>query len=70
MLECSDTSAILGSNIETHKNIRTVHSESSSIKLTRFEMEGWLEHLELIGMSSADILHQSDCAWSCCLSSQ
>ena len=45
--------------IETHNNIRTVHSDSSGVKLTRFEIEGWLE---LIGTPSVDILHQSDCA--------
>ena len=53
--------------IETHYNILTVHSVSSSVKLTRFEIEGWLE---LIRTPSVDILHQSDCAWPCCLSSQ
>ena len=35
--------------------------------LTRFQIEGWLE---LIGMPSVDILHQSDCAWLCCSLSQ
>ena len=53
--------------IENHNTIRTVQSESSGVKLTRFEIEGWLE---LIGISSVNILHQSDCAWPCCLSSQ
>ena len=48
--------------IEMNKNIRTVRSESSCVKLTRFEIEGWLE---LIGTPSANILHQSDCAWPC-----
>ena len=40
--------------IETHNNICTVPSESSGVKLTRFEIEGWLE---LIGTPSVDILH-------------
>ena len=53
--------------VETNNNIRTVQSESSDVKLTRFQIEGWLE---LIGTSSVDILHQSDCAWICCLLSQ
>ena len=53
--------------IEMNKNIRTVRSESSGVKLTRFEIEGWLE---LIGTPSVNILHQSDCARPCCLSSQ
>ena len=53
--------------IEMNKNIRTVRSESSGVKLTRFEIEGWLE---LIGTPSVDILHQSDCAWLCWLLSQ
>ena len=48
---------------ETYNNIRTVHSESSGVKLTRFE-------IELIGMPSVDILHLSDCAWLSCLLSQ
>ena len=29
--------------IETYNNIHTVHSESSGVKLTRLEIEGWLE---------------------------
>ena len=53
--------------IETHNNIRTVHSESSVVKLTRFEIEGWLE---LIGTPSVNILQWSDYAWPCCLLSQ
>ena len=53
--------------IETHNNIRTVQSESYSVKLTRFEIEGWME---LIVTPSVNILHQSNCAWPCCLSSQ
>ena len=40
--------------IEMNKNIRTVRSESSGVKLTRFEIEGWLE---LMGTPSIDILH-------------
>ena len=52
---------------ETHNNIRTVQSEFSGVKLTRFKIEGWLE---LIGTLSVNILHQSDCAWPFCLSSQ
>ena len=47
--------------IETHNNIRsTVPSESSGVKLTRFEIEGWLE---LIRMPAVNILQRSDCAW-------
>ena len=38
--------------IEMNKNIRTVRSESSGVKLTRFEIEGWLE---LIGTPSVGI---------------
>ena len=53
--------------IETHYNICTVKSESSGAKLTRFEIEGWLV---LIRTPSVNILHQSDCAWPCCLLSQ
>ena len=53
--------------IETNNKIRPVQSESSGVKLTRFQIEGWLE---LIGTPSVDILHQSDCAWICRLSSQ
>jgi hypothetical protein len=49
------------SAIETYNNILTVQSESSVVKLTRFQIEGWLE---LIGTPSVDILHQSDCAQS------
>ena len=44
-----------------------MQSESSGVKLTRFEIEGWLE---LIGTPSGDILHRSDCAWLLCLLSQ
>ena len=55
------------SAIETYNNIHTVQSESSGVKLTRFQREGWLE---LIGMPSVGILHRSDCAWLCCLLSQ
>ena len=44
-----------------------MQSESSGVKLTRFEIEGWLE---LIGTPSVNISHQSDCALPCCLSSQ
>ena len=50
--------------IEMNKNIRTVRSESSCVKLTRFEIEGWLE---LIGTPSVDVLHQSYIAWPFCL---
>ena len=53
--------------IETHNNIRTLLSESSGGKLTRFKIEGWLE---LIGTPSVNTLHPSDCSWPCCLSSQ
>ena len=52
---------------ETHNNIRTLQSEFSGVKLTRFKIEGWLE---LIGTPSVNILHQSDCAWPCCVLSQ
>ena len=38
-------------SIETHNNIRTVYSESSCVKLTRFEIEEWLE---LIATPSVD----------------
>ena len=44
-----------------------MQSESSGVKLTRFQIEGWLE---LIGTPSVDILHRSDRAWPCCLLSQ
>ena len=44
-----------------------MQSESSGVKLTRFEIEGGLE---LIKTPSVNILHQSDCAWPCCLPSQ
>ena len=40
--------------IEMNNNIHTVQSESSGIKMTRFQIEGWLE---LIGTPSVDILH-------------
>ena len=33
--------------IEMNNNIRTVQGESSGVKLTKFQIEGWLE---LIGM--------------------
>ena len=52
--------------IET-TNIRSVQGESSGVKLTKFQIEEWLE---LIRTPSVDILHRSDCAWLCCLSSQ
>ena len=38
-----------------NNNIRTVQGESSGVKLTRFQIEGWFE---LIGTLSVDILHQ------------
>ena len=44
-----------------------MQSESSGVKMTRFQIEGWLE---LMGTPSVDILHRSDCAWLCCLLSQ
>jgi hypothetical protein len=37
-----------------------MQGEFFGVKLTRFQIEGWLE---LIGTPSVDILHQSDCAW-------
>ena len=52
--------------IETNNNIRTVQGESFGVKLTRFQIEEWLE---LIETPSVDILHQLDCAWLCSLSS-
>ena len=53
--------------IEMNNNIHTVQSESSGVKMTRFQIEGWLK---LIGTPSVDILHPLDCALICCLLSQ
>ena len=55
----------LSNSIETNNNIHTVQGESSGVKLTRFQIEGWIEL-----MPSVDILHRSDCAWLCRLLSQ
>ena len=34
--------------IETNNNIRTVKEESSGVKLTRFQIEGWLELIRML----------------------
>ena len=41
--------------IEMNKNIRTVRSESSGVKLTRFKIEGWLELIRTPSVNIASI---------------